>query len=43
MKGIKDGAFSKRGLDIEFVGEEFGSFKSGLSLATGRADIGYRL
>ena len=41
LKGIKDGAFSKRGLDIEFVGKGPGSFKSGLALATGRADIGY--
>ena len=41
LKGIKDDAFSKRGLDIEFVGKGPGSFKSGLALATGRADIGY--
>ena len=41
LKGIKDGAFSKRGLDIEFVGKGPGSYKSGLALATGRADIGY--
>ena len=41
LKGIKDGAFSKRGLDIEFVGKGPGSIKTGLALATGRADIGY--
>jgi NitT/TauT family transport system substrate-binding protein len=41
LKGIKDGAFSKRGLDIEFVGKGPGSVKTGLALATGRADIGY--
>lgn len=41
LKGIKDGAFSKRGLDIEFVGKGPGSYKAGLALATGRADIGY--
>ena len=41
LKGIKDGAFSKRGLDIEFVGKGPGSIKTGLAVATGRADIGY--
>jgi NitT/TauT family transport system substrate-binding protein len=41
LKGIKDGVFSKRGLDIEFVGTGPGSYKSGLAIATGRADIGY--
>jgi NitT/TauT family transport system substrate-binding protein len=41
LKGIKDGAFSKRGLDIEFVGTGPGSIKVGIALATGRADIGY--
>ena len=41
LKGIKDGAFSKRGLDIEFVGKGPGSVKTGLAIATGRADIGY--
>ena len=41
LKGIQNGAFSKRGLDIEFVGKGPGSVKTGLALATGRADIGY--
>ena len=31
LKGIKDGAFSKRGLDIEFVGKGPGSIKTGLA------------
>ena len=41
LKGIQNGAFSKRGLDIEFVGKGPGSIKTGLAVATGRADIGY--
>ena len=41
LKGIQNGAFTKRGLDIEFVGKGPGSIKTGLAVATGRADIGY--
>lgn len=42
IKGIKDGAFSNRGLDIEFVGKGPGSIKSGMALVSGKADIGYQ-
>ena len=41
MKGIKDGAFSKRGLDIEFVEKALAVLKVVNIFATGRADIGY--
>lgn len=42
IAGIKNGAFSKRGLDIEFVGTGPGSIKTGMALVSGKAEIGYQ-
>ena len=41
LKGIKDGAFAKRGVDLEFVGKGPGSVKTTLALSAGKAELGY--
>ena len=41
LKGIQDGAFAKRGVDVEFVGKGPGSVKTTLALGAGKAELGY--
>lgn len=41
IKGIQDGAFAKRGIDLEFAGKGPGSVKTTLALSAGKAEFGY--
>jgi NitT/TauT family transport system substrate-binding protein len=41
LKGIKDGAFARRGVDVEFIGKGPGSVKTALALSAGKAELGY--
>lgn len=41
LKGIKDGAFARRGVDVEFVGTGPGSVKTSLAITAGKAELGY--
>ena len=42
LKGIEDGAFARRGIDLEFIGTGPGSVKTGLAITAGKAELGYQ-
>jgi len=42
LKGIEDGAFARRGVDVEFIGKGPGSVKTSLAITAGKAELGYQ-
>ena len=41
LKGIQDGAFARRGVDVQFIGKGPGSVKNSLAITAGKAELGY--